>query len=140
MKKKIGRPCTYDYELCVEVCCQVAEGQNIKKVLKSKEKYPSFQTWCNWKRENDELFDLYTRSIQDKAESEDEEIDNVIEDLKNGLIDPSAARLIIDTKKWKMSKYYPKMFGNKIDMTTGGEKIKDAPITVQIDGKNIELK
>lgn len=112
----MARPSEYNFEMCKEICCQVANGQNIKTVLKSNEEYPSFVTWCEWKREHDELSNLYTRSIQDKAESEDEEIDIIIKDLKEGKIDPASARLIIDTKKWKASKYYPKMFGEKVDV------------------------
>ena len=86
------------------------------------------------------MFDLYTRSIQDKAESEDEEIDTIIQDLKEGKIDPASARLIIDTKKWKASKYYPKMFGEKVDVTSDNKAIKVDPINIVIDGNSISLK
>lgn len=119
----MARISEYDYELCKEVCEQVANGLNIKTVLNSNDKYPSFQSWCNWKREHNELFDLYTRSIQDKAESVDEEIDNIMTDIREGKIEAPAGRILIDTLKWKAGKYYPKMFGDKVDLTSGGEKI-----------------
>ena len=108
-----GRPSDYDYNLCVEICEKVADGKNIKVVLSEKEEYPTFPTWCRWKRENDELFNLYTKSIQDKAESVDFEIDQLIDEVKQGLIEPAQARIIIDTLKWKAAKYYPRMFGDK---------------------------
>lgn len=54
-----GRPSQYDYKLCLEICEQVSLGKNIKDVLDSKKEYPSFPTFCKWKRENDELFELY---------------------------------------------------------------------------------
>lgn len=135
----MARLSEYNFELCQEICEQVAEGLNIKTVLKSKENYPSFQTWCNWKRENQELFDLYVKTMQDKAESEIEEIDNVYTLLKNGEIEPSAANVLIQTKKWTAAKFYPKMFGDKVDFTTDGEKItsKSIPIVLQ-DGKSYQ--
>lgn len=130
----MARPSEYNFDLCVEICDRVAEGANIKTVLKSNEKYPSFQTWCNWKREYNELLDLYTRSIQDKAESVDEEIDFIMDMVKSKEIDPVSGRLLIDTLKWKAGKYYPKMFGDKIDHTTGGEKLpSNQPQVIQIE-------
>lgn len=117
----MARPSEYNYEMCVEICSKVAEGFNIKTVLKGKNEYPTFQTWCNWKREHNELFDLYTRSIQDKAESVDEEIDLIISEVRYGDLEPAQGRIIIDTLKWKASKYYPKMFGDKAQIEHSGE-------------------
>lgn len=120
-----GRPSTYDFDLAEEICLQVADGKNVKKVLKSSDKYPSFPTWCKWKRENPELLNLYVNSIQDKSESVDEEIDDVKKMLVKGDIDASTANVLIQTLKWKAAKYYPKMFGDNkgIDVTTKGESI-----------------
>lgn len=126
----MARPSEYNYDLCVEICAEVANGFNIKAVLGYKQEYPCFQTWCNWKREHRELLDLYTRSIQDKADSVEEEMESVYDKVKSGEIDASTGRLLIDTLKWKAAKYYPKMFGDKIDHTTGGEKINTNPTIV----------
>ncbi len=126
----MARPSEYDFKMCVDICERISEGESIKSILKSNENYPSFQTWCKWKRDNDELLDLYTRSVQDKAESVDAEIDNIIEELKEKTLDPASARVIIDTLKWKASKYYPKMFGDKIDANLNHEgKIQIEQIT-----------
>lgn len=139
-KNKGGRPDTYNYELCIEICEQVANGENIKRVLASSPNYPTFQTWCNWKRKNKELFDLYVNSMQDKAESEIENIDIAIQDLRQGDIDPSTANVIIQTSKWKASKFYPKMFGDKVDVTTDGEKVNTNPIQVTLGVIDAEKK
>ena len=93
-------------------------------MLDSIESYPTFPTWCRWKREHDELFNLYTRSIQDKSEMVIFEINQTMSDLKSNLIDASQARVLIDTYKWLASKYYPKMFGDKLDLTSKDEKIE----------------
>jgi phage I-like protein len=120
-----GRPSEYDYNLCLEICIRVSEGENIKHVLASDERYPRFNTWCDWKRNNEQLSNLYTRSIQDKAESKEAEIEEYKEKLLNGTIDPATARVLIDTSKWQAAKFYPKMFGDKtaVDLTSGGDKI-----------------
>lgn len=128
----MARPSEYNFEMCKDICAEVANGFNIKTVLGSKPEYPDFTTWCRWKRENDELHNLYTRSIQDKAESVDEEIDHIMSEVKAGNIEYTVGRLLIDTLKWKAAKYYPKMFGDKIDHTTAGEKLPAAQ-SIQIE-------
>ncbi len=131
MKKRKGRPNTYSFEMAKDICDLVKDGMNIKEALKSKEDYPTFQTWCNWKRDNSELFDLYINAIQDKSESVICEIDEISKDLRNGILEPSTANVLIQTLKWKAAKFYPKMFGEKsqVDHTSGGEKINITPIS-----------
>lgn len=134
----MARPSTYNFKLCEDICAEVANGFNIKTVLSSKPEYPDFTTWCRWKREHDELYNLYTRSIQDKAESVEEELEQIYEYVKRGNIDAPTGRLLIDTLKWKAAKYYPKMFGDKTDITTAGEKIQGTNLTITTpEGKNI---
>lgn len=123
----MARPDTYNFNLCVEICAEVANGFNIKTVLASKPEYPTFQTWCNWKRKHEELFDLYIKSIQDKADSVEEELESIYDGLKLGIYDASVANVLIQTLKWKAAKYYPKMFGDKIQQEHSGE-IKTTPI------------
>lgn len=127
----MARHSEYNFDLCIEICEEVANGFNIKKVLASKEEYPDFSTWCRWRRENEELHNLYIKSIQDKAESVDEEIDHIMDGLKKGAYEPSVANVLIQTLKWKAAKYYPKMFGDKTDITSGGEKIQTTPTIIQ---------
>jgi len=117
----MARLTEYNFDLCVEICNQVADGNNIKTILASKEEYPVFSTWCKWKRENQELSNLYVNSIQDKGESVDAQIDEIWQGCKNGLYDASIANVLIQTLKWKASKYYPKMFGDKIQQEHSGE-------------------
>jgi len=110
-----GRPpIEFDFKLCEEICEQVASGMAITKVLNSKKEYPSWATFRKWKNENKELLTLYTRARQDKAEPLDEKIDELLNKLETGKIKSDVARVMIDTLKWKLSKYYPKMFGDKI--------------------------
>ena len=120
----MARLTEYDYDLCVEICDLIANGSHIIDALNSNDNYPSWSTFRRWKRDNDELQTLYTRSIQDKSEMVIFEINQTMNDLKNKTIDASQARVLIDTYKWLASKYYPKMFGDKLDLTSKDEKIE----------------
>ena len=141
----MARLCEYDIEVCKKICEEVANGKNVIDVLNSNERFPSWSTFRNWKRDNEELQTLYTSSIQDKAEAVDFEIDNIMRDCKAGEIDPPTARVLIDTLKWKAAKYYPKMFGDKntVDMNLNVANAKRAADLLsefekQINGEGTE--
>ncbi len=56
-------------------------------------------------------------------------------DPETGKIDSAwvqLQRLKIDSKKWELSKLKPKVYGNQIDMTSGGEKIQNAPSSINV--------
>jgi hypothetical protein len=127
----------YDYNICVEICNKVANGMNVINVLESdKKRYPVWSTFRNWKHEHVELQTLYTRSIQDKAEMVDYEIDQIMRECRDGLIDFPVARVLIDTLKWKAAKYYPKMFGDKV--TVAGDK--DNPLVPMLDMSKLSVE
>ena len=130
----MARPSNYDYDLCVEICSKVSEGDNIKSVLESKKEYPSFPTFCKWKRENDELFNLYVNSHQDKAIGIEQEMDDLKGMLLKGKIDPSTYNTIVQTLKWKAAKFYSKVFGDNksIDLT-----VEDRTMTPEERAKRI---
>lgn len=123
----MARPSEYDYELCKEICDQVADGENIISILKEST-YPSWSTFRRWKNENEELRTLYVNSQQDKGIALENEIDDVMQDLKEGKIDPAGANVLIQTLKWKMAKFYPKVFGDKMQVAGDPE----SPLSVKM--------
>lgn len=127
----MARPSEYDFELCKEICDSVADGENIISILKEST-YPSWSTFRRWKNENEELRTLYVNSQQDKGIALENEIDEIMQDLKMGKYEASSANVLIQTLKWKMAKFYPKVFGDKVDVTSGGDKIA-APTAIRID-------
>jgi len=121
-----GRPSEYNFELCQEICEEVANGKNIIATLKSNESYPSWSTFRKWKNEHSELSTLYVKAIQDKSEAVIFEMDEISAELRKGELDASTANVLIQTLKWKAAKFYPKMFGDNknVDVTTKGEAIQ----------------
>ena len=55
----MARPSEYNIKICKEICERIVLGEHIKPILDSDDKFPTFPTWCKWKREHDELFNLY---------------------------------------------------------------------------------
>lgn len=121
----MARPSEYDFELCKTICDELANGDNIKSIL-AESTYPDWSTFRRWKNENEELRTLYVNSQQDKGIALESEIDDVMKSLKAGEMEASIGNVLIQTLKWKMAKFYPKVFGEKVDVTSGGDKIPQA--------------
>ena len=134
----MARPSEYNEKICEEICAAIAQWGNIIQVLESKEEYPAWDTFRRWKNEHEELSSLYTHARQDKSEAVDKKIDDIMEWIKNGTYDAGVGRVLIDTLKWKAAKYYPKMFWDKVDMTSGGEKLSTYIITTNLHDKGSE--
>lgn len=104
----------YNYDICLAICEEVADGGNIMKILENNDNYPVWSTFRRWKRDNEELRTLYVNSQQDKAEALEAEMDDYRDMLVSKQIDASTYNTLVQTLKWKMGKFYPKMFGDKI--------------------------
>jgi len=86
-----------------------------------------------WKQDHDELSALYVKAVQDKAESVDEKIDEIMEDAHIRTIEASEAKVRIHNLKWKARKYYPKMFGD-------AQKEPSATINYNVNVDKDEIK
>lgn len=128
---KGGRPTTYNIELCTEICNLVADGHGVIKLLKDNDRFPAWSTFRRWKRNNEELRTMYINAVQDKAEMLDEKIDEIWEGCRNGQYDPSTANVLVQTLKWKSSKYYPKMFGDRVQQDITVDKVN--PVKIILD-------
>jgi hypothetical protein len=71
----------------------------------------------------EKVADHYARALEGLALDQVEKLEAAIDDMRSGVIDYQVARVEIDARKWFASKLLPKRFGEKLDMTTDGEKI-----------------
>ena len=94
----------------------------------------------------------YARAMAKRAESIFEDILDIADDGSNDkmIVDGvemtnheniQRSRLRVDSRKWFLSKIMPKLYGDKLDLTSDGEKLNQTPpIQISIDGKNITLE
>ena len=143
-KEELFQEIIYD----ISVNCQSA-----RKAIKGRMSSSTFYEIID---NDDQKAKQYARACEDRADemfddildiAEDTSSDKKTVDMGNGVevekVDNEAiqrSRLRVDARKWQLSKMQPKKYGDKLDITTDGEKIKDTPITVQIDGKDIKLE
>lgn len=126
------------------VCQEIEKGRALRNVLKD-ENMPSTSTFYQW-LDNDEVkAKQYARATEVRADIIFDDIlaiadentndtsinENGIEVVNNDVIQRS--RLRIDARKWVLTKLNPKKFGDKTDITSGGEKIQNMPTSIQVE-------
>lgn len=129
----MARPSEYNFDLCIEICDEIAKGRNIVETLESDNRYPNWTTFRRWKNNNEELRTLYVNSQQDKAIALENELDDLRAMLLSKEIEYPVYNALANTIKWKMAKMYAKLFGDKTDITSGGEKINTNISILNID-------
>lgn len=112
---------------------EVSKGMALRNILKLKE-MPSSQTFYKWLEEDELKSKQYARACEDRAENIFEDILNIADNNTADIITSlegertnndviQRSRLMVDARKWYLSKLNPKKYGDKIETTLeGGDK------------------
>lgn len=138
-----------------EICEYISEGDSVEKAL-TKSDTIKRSTFYEWLKEDiaisGDKSNKYARAMELRADALFEEIKEiafnteeglVVKDTPNGVIEERGdmlghRRLKVDALKWMISKMQPKKYGDKIDVTTDGEKVNTKQV-FKIGGMEIEL-
>lgn len=147
----MARPTIYTKELADTICHRISEGDSVRTIVKDSE-MPSSSTIFRWllDEEKKPFWEQYEKARNIQAELMFEELLDIADDgsndwvLREGKNEDewwqqngealARSRLRVDTRKWYLSKVLPKKFGDKMDLTSGGEKIEQTPIYGGISG------
>ncbi len=129
-----------------KICEQIETGRSLRSILKEDENMPSSSTFFIWLKEDavkskryelatDLRTDILFDEIIDIAYNTEEgtttkETERGIEVTTGDML--GHRRLKIDALKWSLSKLNPKKYGDKVDMTSGGEKIQQTPSSINV--------
>ena len=114
----MARPSIFTEELAKDICARIAEGESVRSIARDNE-MPTASTIFKWRLDIDTFSEQYDNAKDIGLEVRAEEIEEIAEEHK----DVQRAKLIIDTKKWNMSKLKPKRFGDKMDVTSDGKAL-----------------
>lgn len=139
-KPKLGRPSVFTEEIANTICGRISSGESLRQICKSDE-LPNASTVYAWLLDSDKktFQDNYARARAAQAENLFEELLEIADDSTNDYMKKiigndveievlnheniNRSRLRVDTRKWYISKVLPKKFGDKLDLTTAGEKL-----------------
>lgn len=130
---KRGRPCTYDAGIVEQILKRLASGETLRGICRD-EGMPPESTVREWALDDREGFAArYARARHLGAYAMADELLEIADDGRNDWIERDGgkaldgehvqrSRLRADTRKWLLSKQLPQEFGDKLDVTSKGEK------------------
>jgi hypothetical protein len=142
---------TYNEDIAQQICEQIATTTHgLNYICKINDGFPNPSTVYKWLNEQQLFSERYARAREIQADLLADEIIRIaktprkairtatkewgIEVTTGDAVDRS--RLMVDAYKWKASKLAPKKYGDKVDVTSNGETVKQV---FQINGVNIEF-
>jgi len=143
-KNKGGRPSDYTPEIADAICARLANGDSLRTICRDDD-MPSVVTVFAWIRKHEEFLKQYTRAKEESSDALVEEMMDISDDGKNDWMEirdkddeivgwrvngeaVQRSKLRIDTRKWVASKLKPKKYGDKMDLTSDGEKLEGVVI------------
>lgn len=140
-QNKRGRPSLYSEELVDRICEKIAtSNKGLHSIIAENEDFPSFGTVFSWLGQADKKYflDKYTHARELQAEFMADEMIKIADDSSNDTVETefgekenkewtNRSRLRVETRKWIASKLKPKVYGDKIDITTKDQPINNLP-------------
>lgn len=87
------------------------DGRSARAVGKDSD-MPSYEAFYQLKNRHQDVQARYNQAIEARATAIDDRIDEVLKDVREGKMDYQAGRLEIDTQKWRMAKFFPRLYGD----------------------------
>lgn len=128
----MSRPTDFTQEIADKICAELALGRSLRSICRE-EDTPCLSTVFNWLRTQPIFLEQYARACEERTEAQQEIMLEIGDDAISHAetADPKAANAVVsayklkaDNLKWSMSKMKPKKYGDKVDVTSGGETIK----------------
>lgn len=124
----IGRPSDYNEELAKQICNLILEGNSIRAIC-SFVNMPHIATVMRWLSDNHDFAQHYALAKQQFAEFLFDEILEIADKCPNDSDSVSKAKLMIDARKYTVSKLAPKKYGFKVE---GNDKQEAEAIQINI--------
>lgn len=136
-----GRKTIFDQVIADEICARLAQGESLRMICRD-DNMPAESTVRTWALDDvNSFFAQYTRARQLQAEYYADDIidlcDTPPEKTPGGTVDSGDVahkRLMVDTRKWMVSKMLPKVYGDKLQVggDPDGAPIKYEKVTREI--------
>ena len=118
----MGRPSIFSQELADAICDRILEGQSLRHIC-CEETMPNRSTVLRWLDEHGDFAAKYARARELQADYMD---DLILEEAEKADEDNAAAqRVKIAAYQWRASKLKPKKYGDKLDVTSGDQPLRE---------------
>jgi hypothetical protein len=117
-----GRPSIYEPKLAQRICELLASDKSLVSICEQKG-MPSETTVYRWRQENEDFREMYTRAREVQGHVAADVVGDIRRKIMDGAIDWQTGKAAADLAKWEASKRAARDYGDKLDLTSGGEKL-----------------
>jgi len=106
----MGRPSSYTDAKADMICEAIAQGKAVYREAQDNPEWPDTRTVYRWLDEHEDFRHKYARAREMAADKDAEDIVHIADNAT----DANIARLQVDARKWRASKFAPKKYGDKV--------------------------
>jgi hypothetical protein len=123
----MARPSSYTDVIADEICERLANGESLRRICLTPN-FPRQATVFRWLAANEGFRERYACAREAQADVLADEIIDIA-DGKVGEYEEGAKpdvmrdKLAVDARKWVAAKLRPTKYGDKLDLTSGGDKL-----------------
>lgn len=108
----------------------VASGQSLRQACKAVGiKRPTFLREASIDKN---LADQYARAREAQADAHFDEMAELEAECREGQLDPQAFRALLDSRKWRLARMRPRVYGDRVDVTNSDGTMRPLPQAVEI--------
>jgi len=101
---------------------EIQTGRSLRQVC-SDAGMPNIRTVTRWLTANAEFAHRYARARMAQADILFDRMEAVEEAVTAGTMDSHAARVVLDSMRWRASKLAPKVYGDRLDVSVSDARI-----------------
>lgn len=119
---KVGRPSKFTQAIADEICRRIALDESLASICRDKH-MPEVQTVYRWKDADPKFCEEYVRARTLQGHTVADTIGDIRKQILNGEVDANVGTAAANLAKWEASRRAARDFGDKLDVTSGGEKL-----------------
>ena len=101
---------------------EIQTGRSLRQVC-TDEGMPHFTTVLRWVALDADFASKYARARTAQADTLFDRMEAVEEAVAAGTMDSHAARVVLDSMRWRASKLAPKVYGDRLDVSVSDNRI-----------------
>ena len=109
-------------EIQEKVITEIQTGRSLRQVC-GDEGMPNFRTVQRWIVSDGSFAVKYARARTAQADTLFDRMEAVEEAVSAGTMDSHAARVVLDSMRWRASKLAPKVYGDRLDVQVSDTRI-----------------
>lgn len=145
----MGRPSSYTKDIGDTICVRLSLGESLREICRDDD-MPGQSTIYRWLLDDKlaEFREQYARAREFQADSLFEEMKEIADDGSNDWMEKfdkdgnsigwqlngeavQRSKLRLEDRRWRAGKLKPKKYGEKIDVTSGGERLTEIDDTAR---------